>query len=87
MGNKPNPERPQSATLIMDAQMIANEAWYTTGDIMQLFKISRSSVYRLRMSKQLPSCQLGGTIVFPKSLINKVLLDKALSQAKGFFEE
>ncbi len=87
MGKKPNPEYPQSATLIMDAQMIANEEWFTINDAMKFFNISRSSLYRLRIKNQLPSLQLGGTVVLPKSLINKLLLDKTLSQNKGFFDK
>lgn len=80
MGKKPNQNQVEFSSMTMDAQMVANEEWYTINDIMQHFNISRSSVYRLRNNKQLPAHKLGGIIVFPKSLINKLLMDKALCQ-------
>jgi len=80
MEKKPNQNLVAFSSMIMDAQMVANEEWYTISDIMRLFGISRSSVYRLRNNKQLPVYKLGGIIVFPKSLTNKLLMDKALSQ-------
>ena len=67
----------QTDPLVLNPGMISNEEWYTTHDVMKLFNISRSSVYRLRVRKQLPAFKLGGTIVFPKTLINQLLLVKA----------
>lgn len=83
MGKKQIQNHVAAASMIMDAQMIANEEWYTTNDIMQHFNISRSSLYRLRNNNEIPTLKLGGIIMFPKSLINKLLMDKALHQVYG----
>ena len=64
--------------LIIDPVMASNEEWYTTEDVMKHLNMSRSSVYRLRVKNELPSYKLGHIIVFPKSLINKILLLMAL---------
>jgi len=64
--------------LIIDPVLASNEEWYTTEDVMKHLNISRSSVYRLRVKNELPAYKLGHMIVFPKSLINKILLYKAV---------
>ena len=64
--------------LIIDPVMASNEQWYTTEDVMKHLNISRSSVYRLRVKNELPAYKLGHMIVFPKSLINKILLHKVV---------
>jgi len=64
--------------LFIDPAMASNEQWYTTEDVMKHFNISRSSVYRLRIKNELPAYKLGHMIVYPKSLINKILLYKAI---------
>ena len=63
---------------IIDPVMASNEEWYTTEDVMKHLNISRSSVYRLLVKNELPAYKLGHMIVFPKSLINKILLFKAV---------
>jgi predicted DNA-binding transcriptional regulator AlpA len=63
--------------------MASNEEWYTTEDVMKHLKISRSSVYRLRVKNLLPAYKLGHTVVYPKSLINKILSHKAMQNLNG----
>jgi hypothetical protein len=50
---------------------------------MKHLKISRSSVYRLRVKNLLPAYKLGHTVVYPKSLINKILSHKAMQNLNG----
>lgn len=64
--------------LFIDAKMAQNEEWYTIESLMQHLNVSRSSVYRLRSANLLPCFKLGRTVVFPKSLINKMMLLKSL---------
>lgn len=80
---------PQSklTTQIIDAQMTQNEEWLTTADIMRHFKLSRSSLYRLRNKNQIPAFKLGGTMMFPKNFINKLMLLKSVNQTNTAFED
>ncbi|MGM5470343.1 helix-turn-helix domain-containing protein [Flavobacteriaceae bacterium LMO-SS05] len=68
--------------LAIDPQMTSNEEWYTTEAVMEHLNMSRSSVYRLRIKKELPAYKLGRVIVYPKSLINKILLLKSIQNLK-----
>lgn len=71
---------PETANgLILDMALAKEEEWYTTEDMMYHFKLSRSSIYRLRVRNKIPALKLGGTIVYPKSLVNKILMHKAMS--------
>ena len=63
---------------LIDPAMASTEEWYTTEDVMKHLNMSRSSVYRLRVNNQIPAYKLGNVLVYPKSLINKILLHKAL---------
>ena len=64
--------------LFVDAKMAQNEEWYTIESLMLHLNVSRSSVYRMRNANLLPCYKLGRTVVFPKSLINKMMLLKSL---------
>ena len=76
--NKPKPLFNEPNATLIDGNMAKDEQWLTTEDVMQHLNISKSSVYRLRVNKKLPAFKLGGTIVYPKSLINKMLLTHAI---------
>ena len=79
---KPVPEEQSQGSLLVDAQMLQEEEWLTTADVMSLFKISRTTIYRLKAANKLPAYKLGGTLVFPKSLINKILLLQSFGRYK-----
>ena len=72
------PLTPVNDPIVIDPNMANNEEWYTTEAVMKHLNLSRSSVYRLRVKNELPAYKLGHVIVFPKSLINKILLHKSL---------
>jgi predicted DNA-binding transcriptional regulator AlpA len=49
------------------------EIWITSAYALQHFKVSRSTLYRWRKSKQLPFTKLGGVIYFPKTYIQQLM--------------
>ncbi len=61
-----------------DAQLLANEVWLTTEEVMAYLKISKSTLYRLRKQHNIPNFKLGNMPIFPKHLLNKLFLIKAL---------
>jgi len=73
--------------LILDLAIANEEEWYTTADMMYHFKLSRSSIYRLRMKNIIPALKLGGTVVYPKALVNKILMNMALQNVNGSIKE
>jgi excisionase family DNA binding protein len=73
----------ESNTLRIDAAMAKDEVWLTTEDVMKHLNMSRSSVYRLRVSNKLPAYRLGRTIMYPKSFINTFLLSNAVNNLNG----
>jgi len=76
--NVPKPLIDEPNASFIDGNIAKDEEWMTTEDVMQHLNLSRSSVYRLRVNKMIPAYKLGGTIVYPKSLINKMLLNNAI---------
>jgi hypothetical protein len=74
-----NPQKPtteQQPFLINSAE----EVWINIQDMMAQFKLSRRSINRLVQQNQIPNTKLGGTLMFPKNLINNIMLQKALKQ-------
>ncbi|WP_347174317.1 helix-turn-helix domain-containing protein [Polaribacter uvawellassae] len=61
-----------------NARLFENETWITTCEVMAYLKISRSTLYRLRKKHNIPSFKLGGIPVFPKRLLNKLFIRRAL---------
>ena len=82
---KPKPLFNEPNTTLIDGNIAKDEEWMTTEDVMQHLNLSKSSVYRLRVNKKIPAYKLGGTIVYPKSLINKILLNSALNNMNSKF--
>jgi predicted DNA-binding transcriptional regulator AlpA len=76
--HKPKPLVNEPSLTLIDGTLAKDEEWLTTEDVMKHLNLSKSSVYRLRVKKQIPAFKLGGIIVYPKSLINKILLNNAL---------
>ena len=79
---EPLPEEQWQGSFLVDAQMLQQEQWLTTADVMSLFNVSRTTIYRLKAAHKLPAFKLGGTVVYPKSLINKILLLRSCNQFK-----
>ncbi|ARV14148.1 helix-turn-helix domain-containing protein [Polaribacter sp. SA4-12] len=79
MKNKKN-HKPalQNTHVKFDPFIIKNEVWLNTEEAMKLLKVSRSTIYRLRKQKYIPSFQLGHIPIYPKFLLNKMLMGKAL---------
>ena len=79
---RPKPTNNDPKASLINGKIANNEEWFTTEDVIRHLKISRSSLYRLRTKQLIPSYKLGGTIVYPKSLINKLLLNKSIKNIK-----
>ncbi|MEC4048618.1 helix-turn-helix domain-containing protein [Flavobacterium sp. SUN046] len=56
------------------------EEWYDDQDILRMFKISPSTLYRLRKKNEIPFSKVGGKYIYPKTLIHKILLDKVFKK-------
>jgi hypothetical protein len=80
-----NPQKPttEQQPLVINS---ADEEWYNIQDMMVHFKMSRRSINRLVQQNKIPSIKLGGTLMFPKNLINNIMLQKALKQMDDKYE-
>ena len=77
---KEKPTKPvvQNPHVDFDARLFENEVWLTIEKITAHLNISRSTLYRLRKKHNIPSFMLGGSPIFPKHLLNKMFLRKAM---------
>lgn len=50
-----------------------DEIWLSTAEIIHYFKVSERTVLRWRKNGILPSTKLGGTVLHPYHLVNKLL--------------
>ncbi|TYA55291.1 helix-turn-helix domain-containing protein [Formosa maritima] len=75
----PNPD---PNLIKMNNSLIKTEEWYNIQDMMDYLKVSRSTLNRLVRTKQLPSLKLGGTLMFPKNLINSIMQNQSLKHIK-----
>lgn len=66
--------RPQRQPEPIDAA----EEWLDSFDIQALFKISVSTLYRMRKANQIPYTRLKGKCVYPKNFFYNSLLKKAI---------
>lgn len=67
----------------LDAELIKNEEWLTTQQVLIHLKISRSTLYRMRKNQQIIGVKIGSSPMFPKSLINKTFLLRGLNNFYG----
>lgn len=67
-----------TSALPLDKALSKDEEWLSLKDETRHLKISRSTVNRLVQANKIPSLKLGGTLVFPKHLINNILQNQAL---------
>ena len=58
------------------------EKWISTGEMLGKFKISASTLARLRKKKSIPYYKLGGTVLYPYHLIKTLMLTGALNIVK-----
>ncbi|MFD1014618.1 helix-turn-helix domain-containing protein [Winogradskyella rapida] len=70
------------AFLSNNPEVIRNEEWLTTDEVVKHLNISRSTIYRLRKKRVLPSFVLGRIPMYPKVLLNKVMLQRAINSLK-----
>ncbi|MBU3013110.1 helix-turn-helix domain-containing protein [Polaribacter vadi] len=67
-----------------NANDMNNEVWLTVQQVMQNFKISKSTVYRLSKKHAIPSYKLGNMRMYPKNLINRIFITQSLKNIKDF---
>lgn len=72
----------QNKYLAYDAHLLENEVWLTTEQAMAHLNVSRSTMYRLRKQHNIPSFKLGHSPMYPKHLLNKLFINKALGNVK-----
>ena len=68
----------QNTHLEFDSQLLENEVWLTTEKAMAYLNVSRSTMYRLRKKHNIPNFKLGHSPIYPKRLLNKLFIQKAL---------
>lgn len=80
--NKQPKPTPENKDVKIDANLIENEVWLTTEEVLEHLNISRSTLYRLRKRHQIIAVKIGSSPMFPKRLLNKILLVKSISNFK-----
>jgi excisionase family DNA binding protein len=73
---------PQKPHLEFDSNLLENEVWLTTEQAMAHLNVSRSTMYRLRKQHDIPNFKLGHSPMYPKHLLNKLFIHKAISNVK-----
>ena len=53
-----------------------DDYWMTSDEAQVLLKVSRSSLYRWRKTRQLPYTQIGGILYFPRTYIKQLMVLK-----------
>lgn len=66
-----------------DLSLLKNEVWLTTEEAMEYLNVSRSTIYRLRKQKNIPNIKLGHIPMYPKYLLNKMFIRKALGNVNN----
>lgn len=61
-------------------QFNANEIYLSTKEAMALLQMSRSSLHRHCKNNKLPYCKLGGTMIFPKLLLQNFIITQCASK-------
>lgn len=65
---------------VLFASLMAKEKeLFTTGEVMRLFKVSASSVYRWRQEQVLPFLKMGGTYYYSKNVLCSFMARKMQS--------
>jgi excisionase family DNA binding protein len=79
---KPHLPVQQNPHLQFDSHLLENEIWLTTEEAMAHLNVSRSTMYRLRKQQHIPNFKVGNIPMYPKHLLNKLLIHKAISNVK-----
>lgn len=82
-GKKQSKPTPVHQHVKIDAKLIKDEEWLTTEQVLEYLNISRSTLSRLRKKHQILSVKIGSSPMFPKSLMNKMLLLKGIRKING----
>ncbi|TVZ60174.1 helix-turn-helix protein [Flavobacteriaceae bacterium MAR_2010_105] len=72
------PQQEPTLGYTIDPSLATMEEWFTTEDVMKHLNMSRSSVYRRRRSGDIPAFKLGNIFLYPKRLINGILMEKSM---------
>ncbi|MGJ8744855.1 helix-turn-helix domain-containing protein [Polaribacter sp.] len=72
----------ENTQIDFDAYLLENEKWLTTEGAMEHLNVSRSTIYRWRKKRYLPSFKLGHIPIYPKHLVNKFFMRRALHNVK-----
>jgi excisionase family DNA binding protein len=75
---KKDPPLLQNNHVEFEAHLLENEVWLTTEEVMVHLNVSRSTMYRLRKKRNIPNFKLGHSPMYPKHLLNKLFMHKAL---------
>lgn len=75
---KPTKRVAKKTRVELDARLLENEVWLTNEQITTHLNVSLSTIYRLRKKHSIPNFKLGGSPVYPKHLLNKLFLKKAM---------
>ncbi|WP_036820524.1 helix-turn-helix domain-containing protein [Polaribacter sp. Hel1_85] len=75
---KKHPPKLQNTHVEFDSHLLENEVWLTTEEVMAHLNVSRSTMNRLRKQQNIPSIKLGHSPMYPKHLLNKIFIYKAL---------
>jgi len=78
---KPTPKN-QNNHVKIGNKLLKNEVWLTSEEAMVHLNISKSTLYRMRKKKNIPSFKLGGIPMYPKYLLNRIFLNKSLNNLK-----
>lgn len=54
----------------------SDEKWLSTAEIIRYFNVSERTLLRWRNNGDLPFTRLGGTVLYPFNLVNRILLNK-----------
>ncbi|APZ47434.1 DNA-binding protein [Polaribacter reichenbachii] len=79
--NKDGDNKPNYGYTIED---INDEIWLTFEDVLMYFKISESTLKRWIKKDMIPSCKLGKMRLYPKKLINRVLIKTTFNTFNKF---
>lgn len=79
---KQPPTGQQTSHLQFDDYLLEKEIWLTTEEAMAYLNVSRSTMYRLRKNHHIPSTKIGHSPMYPKCLLNKFLINRAIRNVK-----
>lgn len=58
------------------------ETYFTSKEVMEIYKISKSQLSDLRIEKKIPHSKPFGILIYPKSEIEKIIKDNIIGNSK-----